>query len=206
MHEGNERVRDSLQRLLNVQVAVPFDDPDTGEPKELLTHLFDFFILPVPEDGAAAVVRYGLPRKLQPVIARSNHWARIKSEVVCAMTSRYAQKLYELIQLRAHLRKCAETIPIERFRELMGVPPGKLGRGCDFRARVIEPALIEVNGLSDYSASIDLKRERASGPITAVSLTWWKKEGEEYREALRERARSKLGRMARLKGRVETVS
>lgn len=53
MYESNDRVRDSLQRLLSVQVTVPFDNPGTGKPMELLTHLFDFFILPSPEDGAA---------------------------------------------------------------------------------------------------------------------------------------------------------
>jgi hypothetical protein len=206
LHHGTDRVRDSLERLMKVQVAVPFRDPDTGEEMVLLTHLFDFFMLPAKEDRPGATVRYGLPTKLLPIIARSEHWGRIKSEVVCAMTSRYAMKLYELVQLRANLRKCVETIPIDRFRELMGVPPGKLERGCDFRARVIEPALLEVNGLSDYGVEIDLVRQRTRGPIVAVSLAWWKKEGEEYREVQRERQRPKLGRMARLKGQVESVS
>jgi hypothetical protein len=191
---------------MKVQVKVSFRDPNTGEERILLTHLFDFFDVPAKEDRAGATVRYGLPKKLQPIIARSEHWGRIKSEVVCAMTSKYAQKLYELIQLRGNLRKCVETIPIDRFRELIGVPPGKLERGCDFRARVIEPALLEVNGLSDYGVEIDLRRDKTRGPIVAVSLAWWKKEGEEYREVLRERARPKLGRMARLKGQVESVS
>lgn len=205
MHESNDRVRDSLDRLLTVRVKVPFRDPKTGQEMLLLTHLFDFFVIPLREDGAAAIVRYGLPRKLQPIIARSEHWGRIKAEVVCAMTSKYAMKLHELIQLRGGLRKCVETIPIDRFRELIGVPPGKLERGNDFIRRVIEPALLEVNGLSDYGVSIELRREKARGPITAVSLTWWKKQGDEYREVLRERERPKLGRMARLKGSVEDV-
>lgn len=206
LHESNDRVRDSLRRLLRVVVEVPFTDLQTGEPMILMTHLIDFFVIPTREDGAAAIVRYGLPRKLQPIIARSEHWGRIKAEVVCAMTSKYAQKLYELIQLRGNLRKCVETFPIDRFRELMAVPPGKLERGNDFMRRVIEPALLEVNGLSDYGVQIDLIRERAGGPITSVVVAWWKKEGEEYREVLRERERPKLGRMARLKGKTENLT
>jgi hypothetical protein len=73
-----------------------------------------------------------LPKKLQPIIARSRRWGRIKAEVVCTMTSKYAITLYELVQLRANLQKCVETFPLDRFRELMGVPPGKLLRGPDF--------------------------------------------------------------------------
>jgi hypothetical protein len=89
------------------------------------------------------------PKKLQPIIARSGHWGRIKAEVVCAMTSLYAIALYELVQLRANLQKCVETFPLDRFRELMGVPPGKLTRGNDLTRWVLDTAALEVNGLSD---------------------------------------------------------
>jgi hypothetical protein len=45
----------------------------------------------------------------------------------------------------------------------------------------------------------------AGGALEAVTVTWWKKEGDEFRAAMRERDRSKIGRMARLKGAVEKV-
>jgi hypothetical protein len=41
-----DRVREALPRLMAVQVAVSYVDPDTGEPRVLLTHLFDFFDYP----------------------------------------------------------------------------------------------------------------------------------------------------------------
>ena len=66
--------------------------------------------------------------------------------------------LYELVQLRSGLERCVEQIPIDRFRDLLGVPPGKLVRGPDFERRVIEPALLEVNGLSEMSVQIELTR------------------------------------------------
>jgi|GEM_PF-5889588 len=37
-------------------------------------------------------------------------------------------------------------------------------------------------------------------PIAFVTVAWWPKEGEAFRDALRERERSKLGRSARLRG------
>jgi hypothetical protein len=40
-------------------------------------------------------------------------------------------------------------------------------------------------------------------PIVAVTMAWWRKEGDEYRAAIKERSRPKVGRMARLKGTVE---
>jgi hypothetical protein len=71
---------------------------------------------------------------------------------------------------------------------------------------VIEPALLEVNGLSDMGVKIDLVRAYARAPITAVMLVWWRKEGDEFRAAFAERHRSKLGRMARLRGEAQTVA
>ena len=38
-----------------------------------------------------------------------------------------------------------------------------------------------------------------------MTITWWRKEGDEYRNTLRELQRPKVGRMARLKGTVEQV-
>ena len=204
-HESNDRLRDCLERLMRVVVQVPLPDARTGEARVVLTPLFEFFDLPADEGIAGAVVRFGVPKKLRPVLERSNRWGRIKAEVVCAMTSKYAMALYELVQLRSGLDRCVEHFSLERLRDLLGVPPGKLTRGPDFERRVIEPALLEVNGLSDMSVKIELRRLHPRAPITGVTLAWWRKEGDEFRAAYAERRRSKLGRMARLRGETEVA-
>jgi Initiator Replication protein len=204
-HKGNERIRDSLDRLMRVVVTVPLPDRKTDEPRILKTHLFDFFDLSADEANERATVRFGLPKKLQPILVRSNRWGRIKAEVVCAMTSKYAIALYELVQLRANLDRCVETFPLMRFRELLGVPPGAYERGNDFAKRVTEPAVLEVTGLSDMGVDLTLIRQSRFSPITDVTIVWWKKQGDEFRAAMQERNRSKLGRMARLRGEVQVI-
>jgi hypothetical protein len=201
-HESNDRLRESLVRLMKVVVSVPYIGEDGG-PEILLTHLFDFFTLPKND---ASTVRFGLPRKLAPILARSNRWGRIKAEVVCAMSSRYAITLYELLQLRANMDRCIEVFPVERFRALLGVPPGTYLRGPDFVRFVLETAALEINGLSDMGVTIEVRRRSPRAPIEGVCLAWWRKEDDAFRETLRERERSKLGRTARLRGTVETVS
>lgn len=208
-HESNDRIRDGLLRLMRVVVTIPYTGKPTaghpiGEPRIILTPLFAFFDLS-ENDAPPSTVRYGIPKKLQPIISRSDRWGRIKAEVVCAMTSKYAIALYELVQLRANLHKCTETFPVDYFRELMGVPPGKLLRGNHFTERVLDIAALEVNGLSDCSVDVEPVRRNPRARITAVTITWWRKEGEEYRETLRELRQPKVGRMARLRGTVEQV-
>ena len=208
-HKGNERVRASLDRLLSVVVTVPYVDARTGEDRVMLTNLFGFFDLNAEETTERATLRFGLPKKLQTILALSGQWGRIKAEIVMAMTSKYAIALYEMVQARANLDRCTETIPIERFRALIGVPPGKLMRGPDFKRYALEPAALEVNGLSDVGVTLEVVRKSQNNslsPIVAVTMAWWRKEGDEYRAAIQERARPKVGRMARLKGTVETMA
>ena len=211
-HQSNDTVRASLAKLMGVQVKVSYmsrpvggQEAKTGEPRTLLTHLFDF-IDTSDGDSSRSTVRYGVPKKLVEVLARSNRWGRIKAEVVCAMTSKYSIALYEMVQLRANMDRCVETFPLARFRDLLGVPPKTYERGNDFARFVIQPAMLEINGLSDMSVELALVRRNKVAPIEAVTLTWWRKEGDEYRAAMRERDRSKLGRMARLRGKVEVAS
>jgi plasmid replication initiation protein len=121
------------------------------------------------------------------------------------MTSKYAITLYELICLRTNREHCVEVFSYERFRDLLGVPPGAYERGLDFRRKVVDPALLEVNGLSDMGVQIELRRRHARAPIYEIAISWWKKSGDEFRAAMAERNRSKVGRMARLRGEVEEV-
>lgn len=121
------------------------------------------------------------------------------------MTSKYAIALYELIQLRASMEKCIDNLPIDRFRELMGVPPGTYGRTENFQRKVIDPGVLEVNGLSDMGVQIELEHRHSRASVHAVKIAWWKKSGDESRESIQEKNRSNVGRMARLRGLVETV-
>jgi hypothetical protein len=209
-HESSDRLRDSLSRLMTVKVNVAYlaespDGIDGPEQRVVITGLFDFFDVSAKELTKRATLRYGLPRKLAPILEGSGRWGRIKAEVVCSMTSKYAIALYELIQLRANMDKNIETFPIDRFRELLGVPPGTYARGDNFQRKVLDPAVLEVNGLSDMSLQIELERLHSRAPIRAVTLSWWRKLGDDFRSAMQERNRSKVGRMARLRGQIEAA-
>jgi hypothetical protein len=197
-HNGTDRIRDSLSRLLSVQVKVAYRDGKTGRDRILLTHLFESFDIPADE-GVGGPVRFRVPAALVPVLAQSSRWGRIKAEIVCAMSSKFAIALYEIVQLRGNMDRCVENFALERFRDLLGVPPGAYERGNDFIKRVIEPAMLEVNGLSEFGVRVDIDRAYSRAPITGVTLAWWRKDSDEYRATHQERQRSKLGRMARLR-------
>lgn len=201
-HDNNTRLRETLMRLKGVTVSVSYID-EHGEPRVVITGLFDFFDVPAKDLSKHPTLRYGLPRKLAPMLERSGRWGRIRAEIVCSMTSKYAIALYELVQLKANMDRCLEVFPVDRLRELLGVPPGNYERVDNLMRKVIDPAVLQVNGLSDMSVAIEQRRRHSRAPVHEFALTWWKKEGNEFRVAMQERNRSKVGRMARLRGEVE---
>jgi len=203
-HDNNMRLRETLTRLQSVTVSVSYIDEE-GEPSVVLTGLFDFFDIPAKDLSKRRTFRYGLPRKLAPMLERSGRWGRIRAEIVCSMTSKYAIALYELVQLKANMDRCVEVFPVDRLRELLGVPPDNYERVDNLMRKVIDPAVLQVNGLSDMSVAIEQRRRHSRAPVHEFALTWWKKQGDEYRAAIQERSRSKVGRMARLKGSVEKI-
>ena len=198
-HESNDRLKESLDRLMKVVVTVPFKEENSLEPRLLKTHLFDFFDLSNNEQTIRSNIRFGIPKKLQPILANSSRWGRIKAEVVCAMSSKYAIALYELVQLRSEMYQSTDNFPVEKFRGLLGVPPGKLVRGPDFERRVIQPATLEVNALSDMNVKIDLLRLHSRAPVKNVNIAWWRKTEDEFRASYRENLLPKKGRSIRIK-------
>ena len=204
-HESNDRLRESLRRLRRTEVKVTYISARTGQRRTMETHLLEFTDTDDGE-GENATLQFGIPKRLRLILVRSNRWGRVRCEVAYAMTSKYAIALYEKICLWTNLDTCVRTFSVAEFRDMLGVPPGSYERGLDFERKVIDPAVLEVNGLSDMSVKIDVQRRHARAPIHSVTLCWWKKQGDEFRAAMQERNRSKVGRMARLRGSVEKTA
>jgi plasmid replication initiation protein len=204
-HESNDRIRQSLRRLRRTEVTVRYISPRTGKWRKMETQLIEFTDTD-EEDSSDATLQFSFPKRLRQVLATSNRWGRIRCEVSYAMTSKYAIALYELVCLRANRDHCTQVFSYADFRELLGVPPDTYERGLDFRRKVVEPALFEVNGLSDLGVDIEVRRRHARAPIHEVAISWWRKQGDEFRAAAQERNRPKVGRMARLRGQVEQLA
>jgi len=203
-HGSNDRIKDSIRRIRRVEVKIAYVSAN-GEARVLESNLLTFTDTS-EEDSPSATVQFGIPKRLRQILARSNRWGRIRCEIAYAMTSKYAIALYEMICLRANLDRTVETIEMVKFRELLGVPPGAYDRIDNFMRFVISPAELEVNGLSDMGVRIEMVRKHPRAAAHAVMICWWRKSGEEFKAASQERGRSKVGRMARLRGQVKEVA
>lgn len=198
-HNSNDRVGESVERLMAsiVKVRVMRD----GEPAIERVQLLGGNIETARRDG---LLEYEIPARLRRIIKDSTVFARLQREVMFALSSKYALTLYEMVQKRGNLRwRSSERFSLEDLRGVLGVPKGKLTSWSNLKLRAIDPAIVEVNALSDYMVEIDpIKTGRR---VTHVELRWWKKDAGASAEAERELSFSKVGRKARVQGRTETV-
>lgn len=199
-HNANDRVGDSIERLMAaiVKVRVVRDGERAVERVQLLGSNTE-------HESPDGMLRYEFPARLREIIKESTIFARLQKEVMFALSSKYALALYEMVQKRGNMTvKSYEDFDIGEFRELLGVPRGKLPMWGNLHQRALAPALKEVNALSDYTVALEpLKTGRK---ISGVRMRWARKEQDEVSGVMAELGRPKVGRRARIEGRVENVA
>lgn len=204
MHKGSERIWDSVKALMTTLIEIPTVDGN-GLPAVRSTQLIVDTLRTFDEDDPKAVLRYRLTPTLREIIKNSKRWGRLKGYVVYAFSSKYALSLYEAVCVRINLKKDHQFFTVEEFRDLLDVPDGKYPKFAHLRLWVIEPAVLEVNGLSEFMVEIRPVREGGlvRGKLKGFELQWRRKDDDEWKAALDEHLRPRVGRRDRLQGTVE---
>lgn len=205
-HKGSERVSESVKALMTTLIEIPTVDGN-GLPAILSTQLLMDTTRTIDENDPRAVLRYRLTPTLRKIVQDSKRWGRLRGYVVYAFSSKYALSLYEALCVRINLHKNEQFFTVDEFRRLMGVPTGKYAEPFNLKKWVIEPALLEVNGLSDFMAEIRVEREGGlmRGKLKGFTLSWREKDKDEWYAATAELMRPKIGRRERLEGSTETI-
>lgn len=198
-HNSNDRVGESVERLMSaiVKVRVTRDGEDAIERVQLLGGNVET----TRRDG---LLEYEIPQRLRRIIKDSTVFARLQREVMFALSSKYALTLYEMIQKRGNLKyRASERFSLDDLRGILGVPKGKLGSWSNLKLRAIDPAVAEVNMLSDFV--VEIAPIKTGRRVTHIELRWWRKDGGASAEAERELSFSKVGRKARMTGEAEVL-
>lgn len=199
-HNVNDRIGDSIERLMAAIVRIEIDKD--GKKYTRRFQLIAGTDEALDPDG---MLHFNFDAGMRAVIRNSKIFARIRKDVMFALSSKYALALYEMVQKRGNLKyKFSEEFTLERFRDLLGMENGRLPRFADFNRWAIKPAVLEVNGLSDFGCKVEPVLEGRK--VVGVRLSWWAKEEDELKAAHRELQSSKIGRRARLTGTVENIT
>lgn len=199
-HDSNDRLHEAFDRLMGAFAKVRYRDAKTGKRVTLRINLLGPNTEEEADDG---YFYYSFHSTLLTILEHSQTWARLKSEIIYLLRSKYSIRLYEMIERRINMQTQSESFSVEDFRALLGVPKNKLPRFADFNKHCLKPALEEINQLTDYAISVGVvKRGRT---VEKLMLTWLKKSPEAVKVAAAERNRSRIGRSARRKNAVEVI-
>lgn len=200
-HQSNDRLDEAFDKLMGAWAKIRARDPQTGEMATFRVHLLG---TNKEEDKSDGYFTYTFPPDLLAIISQSNAWATIRSHIMYTLRSKYSIRLYEMIERRIGLTKQFEEFSIEDLRGLLGVPDGKLPRYADFNKHCIQPALGEVNQLTDFFVSIAAVKKGHT--VEKLIMHWARKDPDGRRQAESERERSRVGRSARRQGTVEVIT
>lgn len=198
-HNSNDRVGESVERLMSAIVRVKTQRD--GEPHVERVQLLGGNVETLRRDG---LLHYEIPARLRKIIANSTVFARLKREIMFALTSKYALTLYEMVQKRGNLKyRASEKFSLQELRAVLGVPEGKLTTWSNLNLRALQPAVAEVNQLSDFAVA--LEPVKTGRRVTHVEMRWWRKDADGVGATARELSFSKVGRKARGAGEVERI-
>lgn len=207
MHQSNDRVSESILRLMTTIVEVP-SGLLNGLPAIRTTVLVSENERTIAEDDPRSMVRYKLTETLRKIISQSQYWGRIKAHVIFAFSSKYSLTLYEAVCLRANLNISSQDFSVEEFRKLIDVQSGRLIGFPQLKQKAITPATLEINALSEFVVEVEPLRflGRRRGSLEGFRLSWRRKSKEEWSDTLSELLRNSTGRKARIRGTVEPIA
>ena len=199
-HNGNERIEDSIRRLMGAIAEVKI--VRVGKVAIKRVQLLGGNVEQEDERGR---LYYTFPEQLMQIVKESEVFGRLKTQIMYCFKSKYSLALYEIVQKRVRLKyKQAEHFTVEEARALLGVPKDKLTRFPDFNKYALQPALREVNALSEHHVTIGMIKKGRR--VEKLMLMWIEKTSDEKREVFKEVERCSVGRASRIRNTVENVA
>ena len=174
--ESHDEYQITLQRLANL---VGYDSHDTAYLKDatkaMLHCIVEWNVLDKDGDahwGATALLAhvnitrgsctYGYSTELRRRLHNPAMYARLDLDLQKQFASQYSLALWELCtDALGSGRDYGETrfIEIETFRKLMGIAEGMYPEFMRLNEKVIKPAILEVNRVSDFHVTMECKRQ-----------------------------------------------
>lgn len=195
--DRNARLSTSLERLMRTICTVINEDGTST----LRTPLLSSNEIKTTANGGT--LRYKLTEELAGLLHDSRVFAKLDLEVMKAFSSKYAFSLYEAISRRIRMQRFKEYFSLQDLRELLGVEDGKLTTYRNLNVRAIQPALTEVNAITDYQVGIQPKKEGRK--VVGFWVGWNEKDEKGKQEATNERERASVGRKTRVSEQSEQV-
>jgi len=198
-HKGSEMIEEAVVSLMQTILTVKLSGGKTRRVQFLGGNDMD------DPGRPSGVMTYSFDKRLVEILRDSSIWGRIALPVLMAFSSKYAVSLYENASQFSNLsRKIHQDYLLDDFRQMLGVEEGKYPAFGALNKHVLKPCIDEINALAPFNVSII--PTKTGKKVTGIRMGWWRKSEDELKEAYAEAQRPRVGRRARITGRVEHVA
>lgn len=144
-------LRVAAERLFERKVRI-----DLGSNKELLTR----FVQSVRFSHDAHKVELRFATEILPYLSQlEQNFTQYRLSNIVQLTSSHAIRVYELLVSWVGQGVLFKELEIDEFRDLLALD-GKYQKISELKARVIEPALAQINDSTDFELDISLRKVR----------------------------------------------
>lgn len=197
-HNGNERVEDSIERLMKTVAKCQMPNGSTTRFQLLGGNNMGDPMRPRGE------LTYSFDKRLIEVLRDSISFGKLELSVMAAFNSKYALALYEHVSRRINLKHhWGGEYTVQEFRDVLGVGAKQLKAFGNLKQRAIMPALEEVNFWAPFRVNLAFKK--TGQKVTSITMNWVYKDKEGRAKVREELEKSKAGRKARMKNITETI-
>lgn len=135
---------DSMKRLARTTVEWETLGDDRMEVEEWGVANLIFATITKPH-RASGRLNFGFPPNLIPIIKQPRRFARLRLHFLMSLSGKYAVTLYEILEGFVNRRDHTLRVTISDLRRWLKVPDGKYTEWKDFKKRVINHAVDQIN-------------------------------------------------------------
>ena len=174
---GDYSLEETLKKLINKSINFKHKDSNTGEYQVEGIALISYFKLTKDE------ITFRFDEWVREKIPAVNNLYIMKMPIISSFKSGYSVTLFEQIEQRRDFRKW--QVSVEALRLIFGIDEKKYVKFSDFRKRIIEVSIKEINTNSKYSLAVEYIKKGRS--IDKVIFTWYinKTSLEEFKSFIR---------------------
>ena len=153
-HSSVSKVQQTLQKLGDVTICIEYTNPETGDEHEAKAHFLSYDVSKA-ENG---VLTYAFDPILLQFLYEPKVYAKLNLNFIRSFKTTYGSKLYEVMSFFQHRYSRVWPVPIDEFRERMGVAVDQYTRFDNLKLNVIEKAVQEVNAIAEFWVEVEYVR------------------------------------------------
>lgn len=172
-HSAYKALKSAANGLFESYFGYDYIHEKTGKP----AHRVVRWAQAVSYIETAGMIELQFTDAVIPLITRlSEQYTEYDLKQVSELQSEYAIRLYELMMQWKSVGK-TNKIPLAEFRTKLGVEPEQYKKMCNFKARVLDLAIRQINDFTDVTATYE--QHKSGRAVTGFTFKFKMKKNEE---------------------------